>query len=126
MKVTVIFEVAKDGGIWAHTDDKEFKEAFIFGNGQTVEECREDFMVCYEEVQEIRDIPTLEFVWKYDIASFFKHYKVLDVTAFAKKINMNASLMRRYKAGTPVTEKTYLRIREGIHSVGQELMTAFM
>lgn len=120
MKIIVTFEVAKDGGIWGYSSNG------VFGRGQTVEECREDFLRSYEEFKEELELHDAVFEWRYDIASFFKYYKVLDVTAFAKRINMNASLMRRYKAGTPVTEKTYLRIREGIHSVGQELMTAFM
>jgi hypothetical protein len=44
----------------------------------------------------------LEFSFKYDIASIFNHFGMLDATGLAKKIGMNPSLLRQYKTGSPV------------------------
>jgi len=41
----------------------------------------------------------LEFSFKYDIASIFNHFGMLDATGLAKKIGMNPSLLRQYNPG---------------------------
>ena len=60
--------------------------------------------------------------YAYDLSGFFKTYNFFDVTAFAKRVGVNASLMRRYKTGikkTSSTQKT--KILEEIHAVADEL-----
>jgi predicted RNase H-like HicB family nuclease len=65
----------------------------------------------------------LEFVYHYDIASIFKHFGVLDASAFAKRIGMNASLLRQYKTGkTLASSKQKEKIEKGLHELGKELL----
>src|SRR4051812_42930496 len=80
------------------------------GYGKTIEEAKADFLEAYKEMLEYykeKDLPlpdvynngNLKFEYKYDIASIFQHFGVLDATQFAHKIGMNPSLLRQYKTG---------------------------
>jgi predicted RNase H-like HicB family nuclease len=107
--------------------------AGIFGTGETeteaIENLKEAIETALEHVEETGDYAyyapllenhKLEFV--YDLSGFFKTYNYFDVTAFSKRIGINASLMRRYKTGiskASVSQKT--RILSGIHTVANEL-----
>ncbi|MEN9600341.1 MAG: hypothetical protein RL596_2665, partial [Bacteroidota bacterium] len=65
----------------------------------------------------------LEFIYHYDIASIFRHFGVLDASAFAKRIGMNASLLRQYKTGkTLASSKQKEKIEKGLHELGRELL----
>jgi hypothetical protein len=65
-----------------------------------------------------------EFVYKYDIASIFNHFGMLDATGLAKKIGMNPSLLRQYKSGiTLVSDKQKQKIEKGLHDPGRELLS---
>jgi predicted RNase H-like HicB family nuclease len=60
--------------------------------------------------------------YAYDLSGFFKKYDFFDVTAFSKRIGINASLMRSYKTGMKKASASQkLKILEGIHSVANEL-----
>ena len=66
----------------------------------------------------------IKFVFKYDIASIFEHFGVLDATQFAKKIGMNASLLRQYKSGHALaSDKQKQKIEAGLHALGRELLS---
>ena len=48
------------------------------------------------------------------ICSLFEYYKVLNVTAFAKSIGLNDSLMRQYKKGdTYISDVQLSKIEAG-------------
>ncbi len=53
--------------------------------------------------------------------------KEIKITTFARKIGMNESLLRKYKAGiaNPST-KQLKRIESGVHELGHELMKVKM
>ena len=66
----------------------------------------------------------LEFIFKYDIASIFNHFGMLDATGLAKKIGMNPSLLRQYKTGhTLASDKQKKKIEKGLHDLGRELLS---
>ena len=66
----------------------------------------------------------LEFVFKYDIASIFNHFGMLDISGLAKKIGMNPSLLRQYKTGhTLASDKQKQKIEQGLHELGRELLS---
>ena len=58
----------------------------------------------------------------YDLASFFDFYKVLNVSALAKRLNMPQSLLAQYISGKkkPSTAQKD-RILKGVQQVGREL-----
>jgi predicted RNase H-like HicB family nuclease len=109
--------------------------AGIYGAGETETEAIENLKtaidMALEHVKETGDdmyyAPLLEehkLEYVYDLSGFFKTYNYFDVTAFSKRIGINASLMRRYKMGitkASVSQKT--RILAGIHTVANELQT---
>ena len=66
-------------------------------------------------------LPEIEFDFRFDVGSFFDYYPI-DVTAFAKYIGMNASLLRQYVTGLrDPKEETIRRIREGIDKLSRDL-----
>ncbi|MBO4380129.1 MAG: pilus assembly protein HicB [Muribaculaceae bacterium] len=102
----------------------------IIGTGETVAEAKDDFLNSIAEMKESvaadgdampkELLEDLEF--NFDICSLFEYYKVLNVTAFAKSIGLNDSLMRQYKKGdTYISDVQLSKIEAGIHKLGQEL-----
>ena len=126
-KVIAIIEKGEDGsyGIYA----PKLKN-FIIGDGDTVAEAKEDFLIGYQEmiesyVEEGKPIPEelqdIEFVYQYDISAFYDAHPYLNVSKLAEHIHLNTSLMRQYNRGQYISEKQVLRIQEGIRSIGREL-----
>ena len=107
----------------------------ITGYGDTIEEAKQDILDAMQDVLESHEedgtTPPLflnngniKFVFKYDIASIFEHFGVLDATQFAKKIGMNASLLRQYKSGHALaSDKQKQKIEAGLHALGRELLS---
>ena len=105
----------------------------LYGTGETESEAKESLNesieVAIEHVKEtgndtyyapLKKDHYIEYA--YDLSGFFKTYNFFDVTAFAKRVGVNASLMRRYKTGikkASSTQKT--KILEEIHAVADEL-----
>lgn len=47
---------------------------------------------------------------------------MINMTAFARSIGINASLLRQYKnGGTYVSDTQLKRIEDGLHALGEEL-----
>jgi len=97
------------------------------GTGDTVAEAKEDFANSLEELAEDMTAEEKERlitkpVFHFDISSLFEYYKVINVSAFAKIIGMNDTLLRQYKKGnTYISDKQLSKIENGIHKLGQEL-----
>lgn len=81
------------------------------GTGESVKEAKEDFANSLMEMAEdmaeeekARLITTPEY--HFDISSLFEYYKVINVSAFAKMLGMNDTLLRQYKKGnTYISER---------------------
>ena len=105
----------------------------LYGAGITEEEAKENLNeaveMAFEHVEETGDntyyaplMKNYTIEYAYDLSGFFKRFDIFDVTAFSKKIGINASLMRNYKTGmkkASTSQKT--KILEGIYSVADEL-----
>ncbi len=128
--VYAIVEASKTGfGIYVEDDALP-----LTGYGDTIDEAKEDLKEVLAEMLEFfneegKPIPpayndgNIKFVYKYDIASIFEHFGVLDATQFAKKIGMNASLLRQYKSGHALaSDKQKQKIEAGLHALGRELL----
>lgn len=102
----------------------------LIGSGDTVAEAKEDFMNSVQEITESYaedgiEVPAelseaIEF--NFDISSLFEYYSVINISAFAKMVGINDSLLRQYKRGnTYISDAQLSKIEEGIHKLGKEL-----
>jgi predicted RNase H-like HicB family nuclease len=128
-KITAIIEASSTGfGIYSD------KLHGITGYGDTIEEAKKDIEEAIKDIIEAHNEDgtpapahlnngNLEFIYKYDIASIFAHFGMLDATNFARKINLNPSLLRQYKSGlTIASDKQKKKIEAGLHELGRELL----
>lgn len=121
-KVNVIVETGKD--LFACFLPKEADSLGIglCGDGKTVRAAIDDFYVCVDEAKQYlkeqgKVFPDVEFNFILDVGAFFNYYP-LSITAFAKYIGMNASLLRQYAVGIKVPQaKNLEKIRQGIAKV---------
>ena len=128
-KVNLIIEASSTGfGIYG--------EGFpVTAYGKTVAEAKQDLKRAIDEVLEFckeesrTPYPALnngdlEFIYKYDIASIFEYFGMLDISNLAKKIGMNPSLLRQYKTGKAfASDKQKQKIQAGLHALGKELLS---
>lgn len=128
MKTTALIEKGADGTFGVFTPDID---TTIIGEGATVAEAKTDFENSVKEMldsytesgeelpEELKDI---EFEYKYDVASVFNYFDFINVTKFAKRMGINAGLLRQYKAGnTYISEAQANRIGSALRKVGEEL-----
>lgn len=102
----------------------------LIGSGDTVAEAKEDFMNSVQEITESYaedgiEVPaelSEEIEFNFDISSLFEYYSVINISAFAKMVGINDSLLRQYKRGnTYISDAQLGKIEEGIHKLGKEL-----
>ena len=130
MKTTAIIETGPERDFDIYLSD--LQDHGIWGNGSTVQEAKEDLLNTYQEMldsyaeegkpipEELRD---LEFDYKYDIASFFDEFRWINISALAKVLGMNRSLLYQYKKGnTYISHAQMKRIEEGVHELGRKLL----
>src|SRR5258708_36738258 len=102
----------------------------ITGYGKTVSEAKKDIQAALDETIKAygRKVPKelqglIELEYKYDIASIFNYFGMLDATNLARKIGLNPSLLRQYKSGiTIASDKQKQKIEHGLHQLGRELL----
>lgn len=100
----------------------------IHGYGTTAKEAIEDTYASYEEMKAIAAenndvLPDMEFEFVFDIASLFDYYSYLNISAIAKKMGINASLMRKYASGVCNPSKERLeQIQNCLKKISSELM----
>ncbi len=118
-KVTVVVESGKGGFSCFMANDSDDLNFGLIGDGKTAKAAMEDFLIADKEMRESfeedgKEYPDLDFHFVLDVGSFFDYYP-LSITAFAKYIGMNASLLRQYAAGIKTPQgKSLEKIRQGI------------
>lgn len=124
--VDVIVETSKEGfSCFMAKDSRDLKFCPI-GTGRTVQLAIADFHVSIDEIKSIfeeegQEFPELEFRFILDVGAYLNYYPI-NVTAFAKYIGMNASLLRQYATGIKTPQaKNLEKIREGIVRVGHDI-----
>ena len=128
-KVTLIIEASSTGfGIYGEDFPVTAYGDTVAAAKQDLDDVVKEMLEYYkEEGQELDPALNnghLEFVFKYDIASIFEHFGMLDATGLAKKIGMNASLLRKYKTGHALaSDKQKKKIEQGLHDLGRELLS---
>ncbi|MBD5294866.1 MAG: pilus assembly protein HicB [Bacteroides sp.] len=129
MKANIIFEMAKDGGCSCYMRE-EIPDFGLLGFGNTPQEAKEDMLKAYEEIKELlkaegKQPKELEFIYHYDIRSFFEYFDFLNVTKVAERAGINPSLMRKYAAGiVKAGERQYLKLQTAVNSIASELAAA--
>lgn len=126
MKVKI--EKQSDGTYIAYNTCSSTVE--LIGTGDSVAIAREDFLNSVKEVKEtyeemgkpIPDELVGDMEFYFDVSSLFEYYSVINVSAFAKMVGINDSLLRQYKRGGTYISDTQLgKIEAGIHKLGHEL-----
>ena len=125
-EITVVVETGKDSFSCFMTKDSNDLGFLLIGAGKTAAKAVEDFFICRDGMREYYKktgevFPELEFRFIFDVGAFFSYYP-LNITAFAKYIGMNASLLRQYASGhkTP-KDKNLEKIRQGIAKVKSDI-----
>ncbi|MBK5195517.1 MAG: pilus assembly protein HicB [Proteiniphilum sp.] len=126
---TALIEKGKDGVFGIFTPELNHT---IIGEGKTVIEAKDDFQNSVVEMiasytGDNKEVPYelrgITFEYKYDIASFFDYYDFINISKFAARVGINASLLRQYKSGTTnyISESQMKKIENALHKVGSEL-----
>lgn len=127
MSKTALIEKGKDGTFSVYTADTG---AVIVGEGATVAEAKADFELALKAYHDFYtdkgEVPPEDFsegfVYKHDIASVFNYFDFINVSKFAKRVGINASLLRQYKTrDTYISEAQAQRIQQAFREIGEEL-----
>lgn len=131
MKVVAIVERGKGKGNFSCFVPETINNCGLGGYGSTAREAMADTLVCLKEYKDMAAekgdaFPEVEFDFRFDIGAFFDYYPI-DITAFAKYIGMNASVLRQYVTAIRQPKKEQiLKIREGINKLSRDLGTNLM
>lgn len=129
MKVTVIVEKASDGCYSCFVED-DLPGFGLAGHGKTVGEAKADMLSAYEETKEMfneegKEIPELDYIYQYDMQSFFNYFSFLNITRIGEMSGINSSLLRQYASGTAMAgEKQYNKIKKCMQKIVKELSAA--
>lgn len=129
MKANIVFEMAKDGGCSCYMLE-ELPDFGLLGFGNTPQEAKADMLKAYKEINDLlvkegRTPIKLEFVYHYDMKSFFEYFDFLNVSKIAERAGINPSLMRKYTSGVAnAGEGQYLKLKKAINSIAKELAVA--
>lgn len=102
----------------------------LTGWGNTPQEAKADMLSAYEEICAIlvsqgKKPANLEFVYHYDMKSFFEYFDFLNVSKIAERAGINPSLMRKYTSGVAKAgEGQYLKLKKAIENIAEELSSA--
>jgi predicted RNase H-like HicB family nuclease len=125
-KVDVIIERGNDGLYSAYMDSDKF-DFGLNGQGETVDEALKEFDAVYEDMKALyldegKDMPSIEFEFRYDVPSFLDYYaNVFSKPALEKITGINQKQFFHYLAGKNPSKTTILKIQEGLHKLGREL-----
>ena len=129
-KVTIQVEKGKQEKNFSCFMVEKLPNFGLTGYGNTAKQAIEDMYVAQKEIKELleeegKQMPELEFVFRFDIGSFFDYYSYLNMSGVAKKAGINASLMRQYAMGKhEPSKKRKQQILECLHQIAKELQTA--
>lgn len=122
-KVKVNVEKVHDGTYWCRTE--AVGKGCLSGSGDTVAGAKADLMDCLTEARAAGDFPDVEFVFHYDLQSFFDYFKFLNVSEVAKMAGINKSLMLQYTSGKKnAGEKTYKRLAACLDGMRRDFASA--
>ena len=122
-------EKDKDGTYIAYNVDES--PYTLIGRGATVKEAKADFANSMQEIKESEEerkgaaAPILSAApaFRFDLSSLFEYYSMLNVSAFARYLGINETLMRQYKKGnTNISDLQLQKIEDGLHRLGADFL----
>ena len=125
--MVVAIEKQNDGTYIAY--NLESDNFTVIGSGATISDAKADFFNSIEEVKEVYiangdEVPAELLqtpVFKFDLSSFFEYYSFINVSAFAKMVGINSSLMRQYKKGNTYISNAQLeKIQNFVNAMGAD------
>lgn len=125
----VTIEKDTDGTFIAYNVDES--PYTLIGRGDTVKDAKTDFMNSLQEVKASEEerngssAPILSAmpVFRFDLSSLFDYYSMLNVSAFARYLGINETLMRQYKKGnTYISDLQLQKIENGLHRLGADFL----
>lgn len=126
MITTALVERNSEGTFFIFTPD--LKDFTIMGTGDTVVEAMSDFETSVQEVIESyasvslpEELQDFKWEYRYDLDSLFDYYSFINVSALAKRIGINPSLMRQYKRGQYISKEQMGKIEKALREIGTEL-----
>ncbi|KGN87460.1 helix-turn-helix domain-containing protein [Porphyromonas gulae] len=126
MITTALVERNSEGTFFIFTPD--LKDFTIMGTGDTVVEAMSDFETSVQEVIESyasvslpEELQDFKWEYRYDLGSLFDYYSFINVSALAKRIGINPSLMRQYKRGQYISKEQMAKIEKALREIGTEL-----
>ena len=129
-KVTIQVEKGKQEKNFSCFMVEELPDFALAGYGNTAKQAIEDMYVAQKEIKELleeegKQMPELEFVFRFDIGSFFDYYSYLNMSGVSKKAGVNASLLRLYAMGKhEPSQKRKQQILDCLRQISQEMQTA--
>ncbi len=118
--IEVIIEKSKEGGYGIYAPSVPGLVGFGLTENEAKESLQDSLESLLEEYEEKgANLPAylgdgnIEFDYRYDFSAFFKSFPFFNVSEFARAVNINPSLMRKYKEGHAfASEKQKAMIQE--------------
>ena len=117
-RITAIIEKASDGGYGIYAEGN----LPLFSSGLTEDEAREEFETLVREQAEFMkerqgEYPDwysddVQIDYRYDMSGFFLAFPFINVSEFAKSLDINPSLMRKYKSGIAKAGERHKDLRQ--------------
>lgn len=127
-KIIAIIERASDGSYSVYHDDLSMGY-LVTGTGDTAEEAIQCFNNGYEDFRRIykeegKPFNEVEFVFKYDVASFLSYYsKAFSLAGLSRITGINQGQLSHYLTGrrTP-SATTVKKMEDAIHEFASKLL----
>lgn len=125
-KLLAIVERGKGKGNFTCFTTESIENNGFGGGGSTARKTMDDTILSLQEVKEEwakegKEFPDVEFDFRFDVGAFFDYYPI-DVTAFAKYIGMNPSVLRQYVTALREPKQEAIdKIRAGINKLSEDL-----
>ena len=127
--LAVIIEMASDGTFNCYIEDED-KDFGPCGYGDTSEEAIRSFceacaLMCEEHAKDGRVIPEYDYVFKYDLRSFFDYFDCFNVKKIAEMSGINYAQLNQYLTGRRnASRKQYERLAGCIRKITVDLEKA--
>ncbi len=128
----VIVKIYKEKDSYSAITDNFPSVVIAYGN--TLNEVKHDIKNAFNDTLEVakeegfgwvKDYENdVEFEYKMNVSHFFKLIPEINVSAFARRLNIRDSLMRKYATdeNAYISEKRLLAINAEIHNLGKDLL----
>lgn len=119
---TLVLTIEKTtaGVVWGRV---VYDDDLLVDSAKSVEALEKRFRKLLKQFHEL-DPEKVKFKIAYDLTSVFEHNDFLNVSAVAKRVGINSSLLRQYTSGVKVpSHQTANRIETVIHSLAKQLAT---